>query len=67
MGAAQRRTTEIARGLFAVRYVGADDSGQPPLVRITVEACLLKTSCCKPVVIFSGRHCYQRLIPRASQ
>jgi len=37
MGAGQRRTTEIARGLFAVRYVGADDSEQPPLVRITVE------------------------------
>ena len=37
MGAGQRRTTEIARGLFAVRYVGADDTVQPPLVKITVE------------------------------
>ena len=37
MGAGQRRATEIARGLFAVRYVGADDTAQPPLVRITVE------------------------------
>jgi len=37
MGSGQRRTTEIARGLFAVRYVGADDSENPPLVRITVE------------------------------
>src|ERR1700678_896166 len=37
MGVAQRRTTEIARGLFAVRYVGADDSAQPPLVKITAE------------------------------
>jgi hypothetical protein len=37
MGAGQRRTTEIARGLFAVRYVGADDSERPPLVKITAE------------------------------
>ena len=37
MGAGQRRTTEIARGLFAVRYVGADDAAQPPLVKITAE------------------------------
>jgi len=37
MSAGQRRTTEIARGLFAVRYVGADDSEYPPLVKITVE------------------------------
>jgi hypothetical protein len=37
MGSGQRRTTEIARGLFAVRYVGADDSDHPPLVKITVE------------------------------
>lgn len=37
MGVSQRRTTEIARGLFAVRYVGADDSEQPPLVKITAE------------------------------
>jgi hypothetical protein len=37
MGTGQRRTTEIARGLFAVRYVGADDSAQPPIVRITAE------------------------------
>ena len=37
MGAGQRRTTEIARGLFAVRYVGADDAAQPPHVKITTE------------------------------
>ena len=37
MAAGQRRTTEIARGLFAVRYVGADDSEHPPLVKITAE------------------------------
>ncbi len=37
MGSGQRRTTEIARGLFAVRYVGADDSEHPPLVKITAE------------------------------
>ena len=37
MGAGQRRTTEIARGLFAVRYVGADDAAQPPHVKISVD------------------------------
>ena len=37
MGMGQRRTTEIARGLFAVRYVGADDSAQPPRVKISAE------------------------------
>jgi hypothetical protein len=37
MGAAQRRTTEIARGLFAVRYVGAEDAAQPPRVKVTVD------------------------------
>ena len=37
MGMGQRRTTEITRGLFAVRYVGADDSAQPPRVIVSAE------------------------------
>lgn len=37
MGASQRRITEIGRGLFAARHVGADDTARPPLVKITVE------------------------------
>jgi len=37
MATGQRRTTEIARGLFAVRYVGAEDSAQPPIVKVTAE------------------------------
>ena len=37
MGTGQRRTTEIARGLFAVRYVGAEDPTQPPLVKVTAD------------------------------
>ena len=37
MGMGQRRTTEITRGLFAVRYVGADNSAQPPRVIVSAE------------------------------
>jgi len=37
MAMAQRRTAEIGRGLFLVRYVGADDQAQPPRVTIAIE------------------------------
>ena len=48
MGMGQRRTTEITRGLFAVRYVGADDSAQPPRVKISAEPELRGLRGCDP-------------------
>ena len=66
MGAGQRRTTEIARGLFAVRYVGADDSAQPPIVKVTAEPnseahvdVILHPDHEEPVLLASGNmpHC----------
>lgn len=38
MATGQRRTVDVGRGLFVVRYVAAEDRDDPPIVRVAIEA-----------------------------